>query len=139
MTELHHKRKLRRKETAEDFTPTELVNEMLDKLPSEIFKDSTKTFLDPAAGNGNILVEVLNRKLSHNIDILTALKTIYGVELMSDNVDELKERLLQMVPNELKSKAKQIIDQNIICHDALTWDFENWKSKEIKSSTISLF
>ena len=46
MTSLEHKRKVRRKQTAEDFTPPELVNEMLDKLPVEVFSDPSKTFLD---------------------------------------------------------------------------------------------
>ena len=38
--------KLRVKETAEVFTPTPLVQTMLDKLPIEVFTDETKTFLD---------------------------------------------------------------------------------------------
>ena len=39
MTELENKRKQRRKDTAEDFTPELLVNEMLDKLPQEVWSD----------------------------------------------------------------------------------------------------
>ena len=128
MTALEHKRKARRKETAEDFTPIPLVNEMLDKLPPEVFTDPTKTFCDPAAGNGNFLIEVLRRKLDNGHDPLQALSTIYGVELMDDNVEEMKERLLTLIPIELHRKAKNILKKNIICHDALTWDFENWKS-----------
>ena len=41
--------KLRIKQTAEVFTPTPLVQEMLNKLEKEdptLFSDSTKTFLD---------------------------------------------------------------------------------------------
>ncbi len=54
-------RKARRKQTGEDFTPAPLVNEILDKLPTEIWKDASKTWLDPTAGNGNFLVEVKKR------------------------------------------------------------------------------
>ncbi|MFW6312023.1 MAG: N-6 DNA methylase [Nanoarchaeota archaeon] len=136
MTKLIQKRKARRKQTAEDFTPSSLVNEMLDKLPQEVFTDPSKTFCDPAAGNGNFLIEILNRKLKNNSDALQALSTIYGVELMSDNVEELKERLLLLIPKNLHKEAKEILDKNIVCHDALTWDFVNWRSLNPKSKKL---
>jgi hypothetical protein len=125
------KRKTRRKETAEDFTPDSLVQEMLDKLPQEVWTDPNKTFLDNSAGNGNFLVAILRRKLSLKHDPLVALSTIYGVELMPDNVEEMKDRLLIELPSltpEESKKARKIINHNIVCHDALTWDYENWKS-----------
>ena len=135
MNNLDHTRKLRRKQTAEDFTPIPLVNEMLDKLPYEVFIDPSKTFCDPAAGNGNFLVEVLKRKLI-NIHPLQSLQTIYGVELMEDNVEEMKERLLSLIPEKFHKEAKIILDHNIICHHALTWDYENWKSKLSKPKAL---
>lgn len=131
MTSLEHKRKARRKITAEDFTPEPLVCEMLDKLPPELFLDPSKTFIDPAAGNGNFLVEVLRRKLANNHHPLIALETTYGVELMQDNVDEMKERLLELLPLLSEAdlaKAKEIINHNIVCSDAFKWDFDKWKS-----------
>ena len=51
--------------TAEHFTPTELVQKMLDSLPKELFIDPTKTFIDPACGDGQFLGEVLIRKLEN--------------------------------------------------------------------------
>jgi hypothetical protein len=136
MTELHHKRKARRKQTAEDFTPQPLVIEMLDKLPPEVFTDPSKLFCDPAAGNGNFLIEVLRRKLSNNHPPLQALSTIFSVELMADNVEECKQRLLELIDPSLHTEAKQILDHNIVCHDTLTWDFENWKSTIKKAKTL---
>ncbi len=130
------KRKQRRKETAEDFTPKELVDEMLNKLPSNVFSDSSKTFCDPAAGDGNFLIEVLTRKLQNQQEPLQALSTIYGVELMADNVEEMKERLLELIPKNLHKEAMKILNKNIICHDALTWDFENWKSTILKNKEL---
>lgn len=67
---LQTRRKNRQKQTAEIFTPPYLVNEMLDKLTEygpEIWEEG-KTFIDPACGNGNFLIEVLKRKLDlgHN-------------------------------------------------------------------------
>lgn len=141
MTELEHKRKSRRKVTAEDFTPPALVSEMLDKLPPEVWSDSTKTFLDNSAGNGNFLIEVLRRKLALNHPPLQALSTIYGVELMADNVEEMKQRLLDALPDlddTQKQQAIEIINYNIVCHDALTWDYENWR-KPKRSKAKPLF
>ena len=79
--------------TAEHFTPTELVQKMLDSLPKELFIDPTKTFIDPACGDGQFLGEVLIRKLENEIDLNVALDTLYGVDIMRDNVDLCKKRL----------------------------------------------
>ena len=136
MTELQQKRKERRKITAEDFTPLPLVDEMLDKLPQEVFSDPSKTFCDNSAGNGNFLIQVLQRKLDQGHDPLQALSTIYGVELMPDNVMEMKERLLELIPSKFYKKAEEIVNKNIICHNALTWDFENWTTTEHKSKAL---
>ena len=79
--------------TAEHFTPTELVQKMLNSLPEELFSDSTKTFIDPACGDGQFLGEVLIKKLENGIDLTVALDTLYGVDIMRDNVDLCKRRL----------------------------------------------
>jgi len=130
---LDERRKARRRTTAEDFTPLELVNEMLDKLPDEVWADPNKTFLDNSGGNGNFVVEVLRRKLERGHDPLLALSTVYSVELMYDNVEEMHHRMYSIVKDLLhtqedKDKAFKIIKENLVCHDALTWDYENWCS-----------
>ena len=130
------KRNLRKKLTSEVFTPLSTVDEMLDKLPSEVFLDPSKTFCDNSAGNGNFLIQVLQRKLDQGHDPLQALSTIYGVELMPDNVLEMKERLLSLIPAKLYKKAEEIVNRNIICNNSLTWDFENWCSTEHKSKVL---
>jgi hypothetical protein len=140
MTEIEEKRKDRRKQTAEVFTPKPLVREILDKLPSEVWSDPNKTFCDPAAGNGNFLIEVLKYKvMKYNHDVIDSLKTIYGYELMEDNVDELKNRLSKLAFRLLKkenrtSENKTIIDniisKNIICCDTLEY-FKNQKNTVI--------
>jgi len=128
MTELQKIRKVRRQETGEDFTPISKVNEMLDILSPEVFIEPSNTFCDPAAGNGNFLVEVLSRKLLHGHNPLQAIDTIYGVELMPDNVEEMKERLLELIPTNLHKKAREIINHNIVCANSLEFDFKNWKT-----------
>ena len=94
-----HIRKARVKATAEVFTPSALVNEMLDKLPKEVWT-LDKTFCDPACGNGNLLVEVLERKIKKSKDQhrgLKALQSIFWVDIMRDNIAETRMRLLKIV------------------------------------------
>jgi type I restriction-modification system DNA methylase subunit len=108
----------RTKLTGEIFTPTKLVKEMLDNLPSDSFTDPKKTFCDPSCGNGQFLSEVLLRKLENGIDFETALSTIYGVDIMLDNVKLCQDRLLCGV-----EELRHIVEKNIICADALKYDF----------------
>jgi type I restriction-modification system DNA methylase subunit len=51
----------KRKENDEVFTPPFLINEMLDRLPNNVWSDPAKTWLDPCAGIGNFSVFVLER------------------------------------------------------------------------------
>ena len=110
--------KTRVKATGEVFTPTPLVEEILDKMDPESFKDPTKTFLDPSCGDGQFLASVLYRKLHNGINFETALSTIYGVDLMEDNVELCRERLLCG-----REDLRHIVEKNIVCHDALTYDY----------------
>jgi site-specific DNA-methyltransferase (adenine-specific) len=45
----------------EVFTPWELIEEMLDKLPEDFWEDPSKTMVDPAAGLGNFHAVVIER------------------------------------------------------------------------------
>lgn len=110
--------KVRVKATGEVFTPTPLVQEILDQLPQDLFVDESKTFLDPSCGDGQFLGEVLIRKLENGIDFETALSTIYGVDLMDDNVELCRERLLCG-----REDLRHIVERNIVCHDGLTYDY----------------
>lgn len=110
--------KLRIKQTAELFTPTNLVQEILDKLPQELFADPEKTFLDNSCGDGQLLSEVLIRKVENNIDFEKALSTIYGVDLMPDNVQLCRERLLCG-----REDLRHIVEKNIVCADALRYHY----------------
>lgn len=110
--------RLRVKATAEVFTPTPLVQEILDELPANLFTDATKTFLDPSCGDGQFLGEVLIRKVENGIDFETALSTIYGVELMEDNAKLCRERLLCG-----REDLRHIVEKNIVCADALRYHY----------------
>ena len=110
--------KERIKATGEVFTPTELVQKMLSQLPPDVFTDKSKTFCDPSCGNGQFLSEVLIKKLENNIDFETALSTIYGVDIMTDNVDVCRDRLLCGL-----EEYRHIVNKNIVCASATNYDF----------------
>jgi type I restriction-modification system DNA methylase subunit len=95
MTQPLTKSKARVKQLGEVFTPPELVNEMLDRLPAELWTDPSKTYIDPACGTGNFLVEVVRRKIEAGSTPLQALETTYGIDIMEDNVLECRQRLLE--------------------------------------------
>jgi hypothetical protein len=81
------------KATGEVFTPTPLVQEMLDQLPPTVFTDHTKTFLEPSCGDGQFLSEVIIRKMENGSSYEQALATVYGIDLMLDNCIECIKRL----------------------------------------------
>lgn len=109
---------LRVKQTGEVFTPTALVQEMLDRIPVEQFVDPEKTFLDPSCGDGQFLGEVVIRKMEHGSSFEQALSTVYGVDLMADNVALCRERLLCGCEH-----LRSVVETNIVEHDGLVYDF----------------
>ena len=116
--------RLRVKETAEVFTPTEEVIRSLDKLEKyrpTIFSDYTNYIIDNSCGDGQFLSEVVIRKMERsNCTLEQALSTTYGVELMEDNVKLCKERLAGLNPTQ---EILDILDKNIVCADALTYHY----------------
>jgi len=102
----------------EVFTPAPLVWEVLDNLDPTLFEDHTKTFIDPACGDGQFLSEVVIRKLENGSTLEQALSTTYGVDLMPDNVKLTQDRLLCG-----HEELRHIVERNIVCHDALTYDY----------------
>ena len=114
----------KKKQFGEVFTPPELVNEILDQLPPEIWSDPSKTWLDNSCGAGAFLVEVKRRLMTGLAEcqpdpvarerhILE--HQIYGVELQRDNWEECRRRLgLTPTGN----------DGNIVNADALTYNYQ---------------
>ena len=125
----------------EVFTPKALVEKMMDKIPAEKWKDPKATFLEPCCGNGQIVIGMLERRISSGISPIIALQTLFGVELMQDNVDLCKDRIRDVLrANKVKitKKVNDIIDHNFVCSDFFKWDFENWCSKETKATEPGL-
>lgn len=127
----------------EVFTAKREVNAMLDLVKQETERIESR-FLEPACGDGNFLAEVLRRKLAivkrkyrrskHDYEMYSviAVSSIYGVELLSDNVEECRNRLFKIWDDQYvlvcKNEANDIcreavmfiLARNILCGDALT-------------------
>lgn len=106
------------KVTNEIFTPTTRAITDIYKLPSILFSDPTKKFQDQCCGDGQFLGEVLIRKIENGIDFESSLSTIYGVDLMPDNVKLCQDRLLCG-----REDLRPIVEQNIVCADALRYHY----------------
>jgi len=127
----------------EVFTPPALVNDMLSLVPHECERIDAR-FLEPACGDGNFLAEVLRRKLnvaSRNHprnraqwerDGVLSICSIYGIDLLPDNVAACRERLLAILsevhaerfgaplPDHSVPAAAFVLSRNIVQGDALT-------------------
>ena len=114
------KSKERVQKYGEVYTRPEEVNSMLDLLP-EITIDMT--FLEPTAGNGNFVVEILKRKFDlckKKSDFLRALESVYAIDLLEDNVRECKERIKTLYNSYgQKEKIDLILDTNIFQGNSL--------------------
>jgi len=128
--EMHYSedRDERVKDSGEIFTPSALVQKMLNELDydwTQCHRSSTKTFLDPTMGSGNFLVELAKRKIHP--------KNIYGVDLMDDNVATARKRLLEIhLKNGYDTETIEYHhNRNIIQGDALTYDYNFWEVPDI--------
>jgi len=106
------KSKERIKKNGEVFTPAWLVNDMLDKLPEDAWEPN-KTWLEPAAGDGNFVVEIIKRRLGKGHTITQILSTTYAIELMEDNVQKMKHRIKDILNCHNDDEACRLIDKNI--------------------------
>nr|WP_255709955.1 SAM-dependent DNA methyltransferase [Pontibacter harenae] len=136
------KSKKRVADHGEVFTAEREVNAMLDLVKQETERIDSR-FLEPACGDGNFLAEVLKRKLAvvtsryakSQIEFeryaVIAISSIYGVDVLQDNVDDCRERLFSIFnsqyTNLYKKKCKDecrrsvmyILKRNILWGDAL--------------------
>ena len=130
------KTKQRVKDFGEVFTNEREVKAMCDLIPQETWDNIASTFLEPACGNGNFLVEIYRRKLERcetEKDGLKALASIVGIDIQADNVQESRQRLKQMYcdkfpnVNEIALQmADMILKNNIMCGDSLKI-MEKWE------------
>ena len=136
------KSKGRVKKHGEVFTPARMVDEMLDLVDDKL-AEVDATFLEPAAGDGNFLIRILQRKLAYiertakpvdwQLESLHALASIYAVELLPDNHADAQANMLDVFAawqsahgtqlserHNLYRAAQFLIETNIVCGDFLT-------------------
>jgi SAM-dependent methyltransferase len=158
-TDKQVKSKKRVADHGEVFTAEREVNAMLDLVKQETERIDSR-FLEPACGTGNFLAEVLRRKLAvvdaryakSQIEweryAILAVSSIYGVDILEDNVEECRKRLFEIFDDAHKTQfpavetehapslqsdtplqrsAKFLLHRNILWGDAL--DFTNPETK----------
>lgn len=134
------KSKKRVTDHGEVFTPSWLVEKMLDLVKGETERIDAR-FLEPACGSGNFLVPVLQRKLAaveakfgksafeKRHYALLALMCCYGIELLPDNIAECRANMLEVFAeylnltddaDETYRAAFFVLSLNLVHGDAMT-------------------
>ena len=129
----------------EVYTAEREINAMLDLVKHETERIDSR-FLEPACGNGNFLSNILDRKLAvvsrlyaknktlWQYNSIIAIGSIYGIEILHDNVLECRERLYNQfyeiyknnfpksIDEDFCQSVRYVIDKNIVWGDALTYN-----------------
>ena len=137
------KTKKRVTDHGEVFTNQREIDAMCDMVKTETERIDSR-FLEPACGDGNFLITVLERKMQivkkkykkssydYERNSLLALGSLYGVELLNDNVEMCRKRLYDYWEKEYKANCKKeysletcksakfILSRNIVCGNALS-------------------
>lgn len=137
------KSKERVRQHGEVFTAEREVKAMCDLVKDETERIDSR-FLEPACGDGNFLAEILSRKLAvvkrkygrshldYEKNAVLAASSIYGVDILLDNVIACRERMFTLWDKEYKAVCKKdcneqtreavqfILSRNIVCGNALT-------------------
>ena len=166
---VHEKRLIKSKSRVqkhgEVFTPDWMVKKMLSEPTIQAkIKDIRATFFEPSVGEGAFVTEILHQKLNHVDEIsnksdwvensLWVVASIYGIELLTDNLIMAKQNLVNVLiehyqnfyqkelskNTDLYKSARYIIDNNIVQGNALTYlnnsneliIFSEWDKREDK-------
>lgn len=103
--------------TAEVFTPNDIVRRMVTSIGLEKIRDPEKRILDPACGDGQFLAYILWCRIEEGVPLEKALTTLFGIDIMEDNVTLCIQRLSCGSDNE---KILDILENNIIEQDTLS-------------------
>ena len=119
------------------------VNAMLELVKSETERIDSR-FLEPACGTGNFLAEILERKLrviearygksqlDYERDAILAVSSVYGIDILEDNVRQCRQRLFGIFDlnylrlfkgkshDDCRESVRYILERNIIHGDALS-------------------
>ena len=159
------KSKQRVADHGEVFTADREVNAMLDLVKQETERVDSR-FLEPACGDGNFVAEILRRKLEaakkraippkkkkplpmeYEKQSVIAVASIYGVDLMMDNVLACRERLYNIWNKEYEAICKKevsedcteavrfILSRNIVCGNALSLKVVDDEGKDTEEPIV---
>lgn len=143
------KSKQRVADHGEVMTDEREVNAMLDLVKQETERVDSR-FLEPACGDGNFLAEILRRKLEaakrraipprrkkplpmeFEKQSVIAVTSVYGVDILMDNVLACRERLYDIwnqeysavcgkeVSEDCRAAVRFILSKNVVCGNALS-------------------
>ena len=166
------KSKSRVQKHGEVFTPDWMVKMMLSEPAIQAkLKDIRATFFEPSVGEGAFVTEILHQKLNHVDEIsnksdwvenaLWVVASIYGIELLTDNLIIAKQNLIEVLiehyqnfyqkelsrNTDLYKSARYIIDNNIVQGNALTYlnnsnnliVFSEWVKQDDKVKQLQFF
>jgi len=139
----HVRTKKRVSDHGEVLTGQREVNAMLKLVELETERIDSR-FLEPACGDGNFLTAILDRKLAvvekryakSQLDFeryaVLAVSSIYGIDILPDNVRDCRRRLFDIFESkyarlfkaagkgECREAVRFILERNIVWGDALT-------------------
>lgn len=140
------KSKSRVRKHGEVFTPDWMVKMMLSEPAIQAkIKDIRATFFEPSVGEGAFVTEILHQKLTYVDEIssksdwienaLWVVASIYGIELLDDNLIIAKQNLVEVLSQhyqnfyqkklskntDLYKSARYIIDNNIVQGNTLKY------------------
>lgn len=138
----HIKSRERVRDLGEVYTLPREVEAMLDLIP-DAFVDIDTRFLEPAAGDGNFLAAILERKIAaideekhggsehwYEFALLRCLASTYGIDINDENVEEARDRMMALLDAahvfrgepatpEFARAAEAIITTNLVVGDSL--------------------
>lgn len=120
-----------KKKYGEVFTPIELINKMLDRLPKKVWKNPNMKWLDPTAGVGNFMMIIY-------------LRLIKSLESWEPNIKKrsnhiIKEMLYMVEINKVNCNIIRRIfgvNVNLICGDFLAEGCKKWFCDDYRADII---
>jgi hypothetical protein len=123
-------------EHGEVFTPTPIVKDMLALLSDKEWADPTMICLEPTCGHGQFVVEAVDKKIAAGLSPVDACNTVFGLDIMRDNIKECRERVWANVKPLVQKKdldrLRAIIVNNIVpVQDSLAFiKSGRWEAKK---------
>lgn len=135
----HIRSKERVAKHGEVFTPEHIVHSMhnMHNLVDN-WADPTMIYLEPTCGHGNFVKAAVQKKLDAGLTAYQAVNTVFGMDIMKDNIEECRRRVFNLVKRYAKVGKKEehkllcvIVNNIFTVEDSLSFMKEGkWDSKK---------